>query len=114
MRGETLADVSELEPPAPAVLQHRFHRAGFGPREPRIYIQPRERFFTRVEQQAGVAREIREAKVGESGLARSDQLAGPAELQVCFGDFESISLAFHDAEPLKRFAAAAVENQQAM
>ena len=58
-------------------------------RPPRPHGRPRRRGARPLEQRP-VAAEVREAEVGEAGLARAEQLAAAAQLEVDLGELEAV------------------------
>src|SRR5262245_48715342 len=85
-----LADLGQAEAALPAVLEEGAQRRRLGGPQPRVGRQPALGGFARLRQRAGVADQAADAEVGQAVLARAEEFAGPAQLEVDLGDLETV------------------------
>src|SRR5229473_8579798 len=73
------------------------------PRQRRIAADDLASLFAREREQIPVAREVRHRQLGQAALPGSEKLARAAQLQVFFGDHESVATLLHHREPVRGF-----------
>ena len=76
------------------MLENLAHSRGFPALQVRIFLQPRQGFLARFDQQTCVANEIGQAKIREARLARAEQFAWTTQLEIGFGDLEAVGVLF--------------------
>src|SRR5262245_47725586 len=92
-----LSDLDQLEPLLP-VRQQLVDRAGrrHGP------IEPSRRFHLRPFEHIAIAKEIDQPEGRHAGLARAEEIARPAQLEIALRDLETVRRLRHRLEPLAR------------
>src|SRR5919197_3906749 len=91
-------DSRQLQPSPPAAGELLPKRRVFGPGEGGVLLHDGEGLSARLLQEPPVAQDVGDAEVGDSRLARAEEVAGAADREVLLGDPEAVAALGHDPE----------------
>src|SRR5205814_3915330 len=106
------ADARQVQLAAPARQQRLAHPAVRRAPQLRVLGDDRLRLAPRLLEDGGIAQQVRHAELGQSRLARAEELARTAQLQIGLGDLEAVVRTGHRVDPPPGLLAQAAGREQ--